>query len=674
MLFLDFEFCNINKKKVTLVCCCMHNDVTKESLSFWLHNDLDQQNKLKAYLEKNEFETFVAYSAVAECRSFISLGLNPMMFDWIDLFLEWRCLTNHNNNLIVGDHLLDGKIKYIPIPKMKWDRAEEDKAYKLKHNLAEATFRLLGERRDTDHKDEMRDLIISAPNEFTEQQRRDILNYCMEDVVHLPRLYSRMVEEYTSLLYEEDRETLFNEMLYRGKYAALTSIRESRGYPMDLEKTRNLAGNIPLVLDDCKREINSLFPDIKPFKWSRLEQKFTENQSAIREYLEKEFGSKWPRTSPTKSHPQGQISLDSQSWENKFNYTHDYPKDVFGAQIVRYKKLVTALSGFKLKSKTKTFWECVGDDNRVRPYLNIYGAQSGRSQPAATGFLFLKPAWCRALMVPPKGKAIVSIDYGSEEFLVSALMSKDQNMIESYLSGDVYLNFAKLTGMAPKDATKETHKYERNLSKSTVLGLSYRMGALKLSEKLSQDMRKEITVEEAEELIEKFYSAYPDLSEYQSNLIHEYKNGDLKYIKLSDGWIMWGDNPNPKSVTNVPIQGESSCIMRRADFLCYEAGLYAPFTLHDAIYIEIDETDLGAIDTFIECMREGFASSFPDQREVASKIKMDVYAWSTSYEKDSELTTPKGNKIECSNLYIDSRAEKEFNQFSKYFEKETLDL
>jgi hypothetical protein len=438
MIYLDFEFSNIKEEFVNLVCCSIYNDITDETLDFWLHNDLKEQKRLQEYILDNEFDTFIAYSAVAEGRSFLSLKLSPMNFDWVDLFLEWRCLTNHNNNLIVGNHYMDGKVKYIPTPKNKWDRTAEDIGFKLKHSLAECTYRLTGEIRDTEHKDKMRDLIISAPEKFTDQEKDDIMKYCREDVVFLPTIYNKMIEEYKKLLSPKDFKLLIPEMMYRGKYSALTAIRESKGYPIDYDKTVNFAKNVPLIMDDCMREINSLFPEIKPFKWDRKENKFKWNQKTTKEWIENNY-EKWDRTDPTARNPEGQISLALESWERVFHFRHEYPKDSFGAQMLRYLKLKQSLYGFVPGKGSKSFFDFIGSDLRVRPYMNIYGAQSGRSQPASSGFLFLKPAWCRALMMPAKGKAIVSIDYGSEEFLLSALMSNDKNMIHSYLSGDVYL-------------------------------------------------------------------------------------------------------------------------------------------------------------------------------------------------------------------------------------------
>ena len=69
-------------------------------------------------------------------------------------------------------------------------------------------------------------------------------------------------------------------------------------------------------------------------------------------------------------------------------------------------------------------------------------------------------------------------------------------------------------------------------------------------------------------------------------LTHFRNNSDIKeltealeeykikgYIFLPDGWFMWGDNDNFRSVGNVPIQGLGSCIMRKAVELAQDRGL-----------------------------------------------------------------------------------------------------
>jgi hypothetical protein len=652
------------------------------------------------YLEeqKAQGEIIVAYQAIAESRSLISLGLNPSLFQWIDLFLEYRCITNSNDDLLYGDQLVDGQIKKTVKPPPKWERTEEDTAnsFKPTHSLSEATFKLLGEIRDTQHKNKMRDLIISNPKSFNEEEKNDIQKYCTEDVIHLRRLYKAILGQYESLGAGKEKD-LLPEMLLRGKYSAITGKMESWGYPIDYEKTLNFSKSVGPLLEECQREINSLFPEIAPFKYDKKDRKFKWDQKTTKKWLKENVDTKrWMKTDGLKKAkrtavqevlkklPPGKrltlrereaiersvdesdfLSLALEAWTKVFDARHTYRKDSFGEQIVRYLKLKQNLNGFVPGGK-KSFWDAVGPDKRVRPYFNIYGSLSSRSQPGSTSFLFLKPAWMRSLCMPPKGKAIIGIDYGSEEYLIQALYSEDRNMLDAYASGDVYLDFAIRSGAAPANATKQTHKTQRDQAKPVVLSMSYLQTAKGLAAKLSIDLGKEVTEEDAQELIDNFYDAYSDLKRWQDEIQKQYLREG--YLKSLCGWYLWGDSDNFRSYTNFSIQSAGASIMRKAVEFADEAGLKVIITLHDAIFIEIDSNDYGAIDTLRDCMLRGFIHYFEDKKS-ASLIKMEPHLWGPDYpEEDGHITTPKGWKVFRSQRYIDSRAIEEFEMFRKYFE------
>lgn len=664
MLYLDLEFRNVTEEFVELVCCTtMLNNEVKE---WWLLNNDKAKEELKTYLLDNKDNNFVSYAVQAEARSFLSLGLEPLDFTWIDLYLEWRCLTNHNDKLNWGNQLVNGKVKFTRKPPPKWERTEEDNltSFKHTHSLAEATYKLTGLIRDTEHKDKMRDLIISGSS-FTFEEEIAIQNYCTDDVKFLPELLKAIVGEYKKLDVK-NKNILLEEMKVRARYAAITAKMESWGYPIDYQKTKNFSNQVGSILDECQREINQLFPDIKPFKFDRKTSRFTWDQKRTREWIKENCDvNRWLKTDTNN------LSLSLEAFTRVFDFKHNYPKDNFGAQIVRYLKLKQNLNGFSPNSKTKSFWDFVGKDQRVRPYFGIYGSQSSRSQPSSSGFLFLKPAWMRSLCVPPKGKAIASFDYSSEEFLVSALWANDRNMIEAYRSGDVYLAYGKLIEAIPKEGTKAEYKKERDLQKPIVLGMSYLMSKYGLAESLTNATGKKWTEEEAQEKIDEFKEAFPGLAEKQEEIMKIYEAEG--HLKLPCGWYMFGDNDNHRSVCNFPIQGLGGSIMRKAVDLAVSKGLKIILTLHDALYLEYDEGDFSAIDKLYDAMREAFIYYFDDKKS-ASLIRLDGYTWSDSYEEDSTITTPNGLKIDCSKIYVDERAISEFEQFKKYFEDRTEDL
>ncbi len=518
-LYLDFEFNRVTHENVNLVCCATYDPQLQISKKFWLHNSQEEKKKLRKYLQ--EFDTIVGYSCVAECRSFISLDINPLDWEWVDLFFEYRCITNHNDRKQWGKQLVDGKIKHVRKPKPKWERTEEDKAtgFRATHSLSEATFNLTGEIRDTKHKTLMRDLIISDPEKFSDKEKKSILAYCLEDVIHLPKIFDEIEKEYKILDPGLTSKKIFEEAKVRGRYAAHTAWMENHGYPIDFEKTKNFSEQVSHILYDCQKEINQLFPKIKPFKWNRKDQRFTWDQLATRGWVERNCKvDMWDKTDG------GKLSLSLDAFQRHFDFKHDHPTNNFGAQIVRFLKLKQNLYGFvPSPDKTKkNFWGSVGPDHRVRAYLNPFGAQSSRSQPGSTGFMFLKPAWMRALVAPEKGKFMAGIDYGSQEFFIQALLSKDEAMINAYISGDPYLFFAKKAGAIPEHGTKETHKIEREAYKATVLGISYLMTKYGLSNKLTNDTGKIYTEQDAQDLIDSFYRVFPKLQKFQERLLEDY--------------------------------------------------------------------------------------------------------------------------------------------------------
>lgn len=194
------------------------------------------------------------------------------------------------------------------------------------------------------------------------------------------------------------------------------------------------------------------------------------------------------------------------------------------------------------------------------------------------------------------------------------------------------------------------------------------MTAVGLSAKLTMDTGRVVTQDEAQELIDLFYSSYPDFAEWQETKLCEYFD-DKTPVKLQCGWYMWSDKDRQdfRSVANCPLQGLGASIMRKAVKFCDDNGLKVILTLHDAIYIEYDAFDFEKIDLLYKSMFEGFTHYFDDKKS-ASLIGLDGFTWSPDYETDGEIITPEGRKIYCSDIYVDDRAEAEFEQFKKYFE------
>lgn len=601
----------------------------------------------------------VAYNVESEARFMISLGLEPRIYQWQCLYLEYLMLNNHNHEIAYGKHLVDGQVKRL--------RPFVDEAGKK--SLAAALFKMLGVQIDTDHKTAIRDLIISDPPEFTDTQKSSILEYNESDVTYLPRLQKAIAEYLASKLPPHELKVFFEESKRRAEYAVESAWMVTHGYPINVEWAQNLTDNVEPLLDECARDINEQFPDkYKPFSYDRKNKRWKANQAKWRLWIrDNKLDHDWPMTDGGKSGLKN-LSLALEAWTDRFNFQHTYPRQNYGAQIVRYLKLKQSLNGFREKAgkDKKTFWDYVGPDGRVRPYFNIYGAQSSRSQPSATSYIHLKPAWQRTIVHPPRGRMVVGVDYASQEVLLAALLSGDTELIRTYASGDVYLYYGKKIGVIPQDGTKKTHKHERDLQKPVILGWQYWMTGHGLSKNLMAQTGKPYTVEEAQEMLDQLDETYEVFAEFRNETIAAYN--DQGYLKLKDGWYMFGDNSNHRSQGNMPVQGAGADIMRRAVKLCTEMGLKVILTLHDALYIECDVNDHTAVDNFIHCMKTAFIDYFKgtDQEKNAALIRVDTYAWGDGMEEGS-YRTPEGNLVDTMPVYVDERAVEEYDIFKQFF-------
>lgn len=669
-VYLDFEFNHTTEAVLNLVSVVVLTTgksyaSTGYRRRFWLDGDMKQQIKFNEYIEQfYDTHYFIAFGVIAEARSLLSLPFPPDVtkIKWIDLWVEYRNLLNHHHKTSYGKQLIKGKIK-TTFPKDNWNKNSDSNNSKPEDNYAAACFKLLGIEIDTDRKNKMRDIIISKDEDLIEKNWEEILDYNEDDVRCLPLLLKKVLSEYKKRYPKRLRKDIRQWMLNRGEFAARTAVMEQLGYSINYTITKNFSDNVGSILGDIQGEINELFPDVQPFKYNAKTGLYSWDQISTKRWisnLPESIEGSWPRT-PTKDY-----SLSVDSFTKFFNYRHTFPKDNLGAQFVRYLKTKQNLNGFSANTKKKTLWDSVGiHDGRVRPYTNIYRSQSSRSQPSSTSFLFLKSAWMRSLCQPASGIAMGGIDYGSQEFLIAGLEANDQAMIEAYDSGDVYLWFGKACKKIPEEATKESHKTLRDKFKSSVLGIQYMMGAESLAIKIANDTGEDCTEDEAQEFIDLFDELFWRYAEYRDEVLQKYREDG--FLLLDDGWTMWGNNPNYRSVCNYPIQGKGAIIMRKAVALAQEAGLNVVFTLHDALYIEFPSNDLTAMDILAKSMDEAFRFYYPDRREKAN-VRLDGAIWSKDYEdKDAYVKTPLGMNVKKQNIYVDGRGREEYEKFKKYF-------
>jgi hypothetical protein len=195
--------------------------------------------------------------------------------------------------------------------------------------------------------------------------------------------------------------------------------------------------------------------------------------------------------------------------------------------------------------------------------------------------------------------ALGHVDFEQQEFGAAGALSGDLAMQQAYLSGDAYLAFAKQAGAAPSDATKETHKAERERFKVAALSVQYGMGAASLARRLDESPAR------GRELINLHRQTYPRYWKWSDGVeMAAMLSGRLQ---ATLGWtIHHVANSNPRSVRNFPLQANGSEMLRIALIDATEQGISVCAPIHDAVLIEAPED---RIDQAVAAMQESMAKA-----------------------------------------------------------------
>lgn len=386
------------------------------------------------------------------------------------------------------------------------------------------------------HKDASRDLVMRG-GPWTADEQAQILDYCEEDVVSLERLLAEMAPHLD-----------MPRALLRGRFMAAAAQIEWNGVPIDtssLELLRTRWEDIKAAL------IAEIDADYGVFEGTTFKlEKFAN-------YLVR-AGMPWPRLAS------GQLDLSDDTFREQ---ARTNPK------IAPLRELRDALSKMRLSSLT------VGSDGRNRTLLSAFRARTGRNQPSNAKFIFGPSAWLRSLIKPTEGNALAYIDWQSQEFGIAAALSGDVRMREAYTSGDPYLAFAKQSGAIPADATKQSHKQERDVFKMVVLGVGYGMEAESLAARIG------ISSVEARARLRLHRETYPRFWEWSQNAVDRaVLSGRAQTVF---GWnIQVGPDVNPRSLGNFPMQANGAEMLRIVCCLATERGIRLCAPVHDAVLIE----------------------------------------------------------------------------------------
>ena len=170
----------------------------------------------------------------------------------------------------------------------------------------------------------------------------------------------------------------------------------------------------------------------------------------------------------------------------------------------------------------------------------------------------------KAFVPKDENHILVAADYSQIELRIIAALSKDENMIESFVNGeDIHAaTAAKVFNVPLEEVTRE----QRSNAKAVNFGIIYGQGAFTLAQ------QQKISRKEAKELIDNYYKTYPKLKAYMANQVDLARDNGyvetisqrrryLKNINSQNGIVRAADERN---AVNAPVQGSAADIIKIA--------------------------------------------------------------------------------------------------------------
>ena len=232
-----------------------------------------------------------------------------------------------------------------------------------------------------------------------------------------------------------------------------------------------------------------------------------------------------------------------------------------------------------VRDKMRAVELAVGDDNRNRVMLWPYKAKSGRTQPAASQWIFSPAVFLRNLIEPGPGRALSYVDYSSMEFLIAAAKSGDRLMLKFY-EDDPYLAFPKHIGAAPWHATKQTHGPLRDQYKTGLLAIQYGVSYATLAAKLG------ITHVAAQAMIDQHHELFSTYWAWAEDWLAWALDHGVMWTHMDWRCAVGDVELKTRSIINWPVQSIGGDILRLACIWATKRGLQLCAPVHDAILLE----------------------------------------------------------------------------------------
>ena len=415
-----------------------------------------------------------------------------------------------------------------------------------------------------EHKEDSRNIIIET-KKYNEEQREILTDYCFDDVELTRKVFVEQledIEQKNKLKTKEDYKREVLQMMFRGASQCHVAKCERTGVPIDYRKQilfRKHWKDVELNLIKRYNKQIKCFDEFGTLKYEKFEELVKRNN----------LFHKWPRTFNS-----GKLQTDKKTIA-KYAHLDDFKT----YKTIKDLQNVTKLSVFE-----------PGQDGVVRVAWSMFGTETGRCTPKTNQNIFGGSKWQRAFIKPKPGYVLAYLDYSQQELAIQGYLSGDQKIIECYNQGDGYLASAKLLGLIPQHATKQSHPEERDIVKVLFLAQGYGAGPGYVASQVGCSKLK------AQNLLARF-----------KQLFHVYDHWIKQVLKLvsmtgkittrlgwqrhSNGSFKLNAEGKIKSIRNTllnfPSQGNGSDILRQALIKLQENHFEVCALVHDAVLIQI---------------------------------------------------------------------------------------
>jgi DNA polymerase I len=281
----------------------------------------------------------------------------------------------------------------------------------------------------------------------------------------------------------------------------------------------------------------------------------------------------------------------------------------------------------------------VADDGRIHATFNQTVARTGRlssDQPNLHNIPIRTEEGrrFRRAFIPNDGCSLLVADYNQIELRVIAHLAEDPGLVEAFTSGqDIHTTTAaRIYGVEPGDVTLG----QRSKAKMVSYGLAYGMESYGLAQRLN------IPVDEASEILNAYFVAFPKVKQYMTRTVAEARDrgytetlfGRRRQIPELSSSNFRIRQAGERQAMNAGIQGLAADIFKvalvRLDNALEDRGMASRLILqvHDEVILEVppDERD-AASELTLEAMRGAAELNVP--------LEVNV-AWGTSWAETKE--------------------------------------